>query len=260
MTGALFAGFRRKLSPHFVTFSVFEKVSAAHQIAQKGARDTMKLLTLDEAVVELERLKTQQEVIERSLEAPTRRGEALRVVLDTFYRSTETLAAIHANARSWHGDDKGKAAALNVIGNWAEDALDGRLHPSVALITPQIRKGRTMNLKLFTASRNLDDIEVAAEDALIVNAGPFRVIVRATRYGTPEMHVIDDAEGKTVFEWPRPEVVGDTPEQIADWLNAKLDSLLVASQAPLTYESRQTLVLKAKALVAELATLAGANR
>jgi hypothetical protein len=55
--------------------------------------------------------------------------------LDDLERLHRTLRAIHRNARSYHAMEDGKLRALNVIGNWAEDALAGGLHDSVEKLT-----------------------------------------------------------------------------------------------------------------------------
>jgi hypothetical protein len=46
-----------------------------------------------------------------------------------------TLRAVYDNAYGWHAGENGKARALNVIAAWTGEALAGRLHPSVELIT-----------------------------------------------------------------------------------------------------------------------------
>jgi hypothetical protein len=59
---------------------------------------------------------------------------------------------------------------------------------------------------LFTAIRDLDPVELADGERLTVNAGDFRVNIGAGKGpldGTATMHVIENVEGKIVFEWPR---------------------------------------------------------
>jgi hypothetical protein len=48
---------------------------------------------------------------------------------------SKTLAAIVFNAESWHHDDEAKGRALAVIARWGRDALAGRLHEDVALVS-----------------------------------------------------------------------------------------------------------------------------
>lgn len=45
-----------------------------------------------------------------------------------------TMRAIKDNAYAWHAGEDGKARALNVIVVWANEAIEGRLHPSVLKI------------------------------------------------------------------------------------------------------------------------------
>jgi hypothetical protein len=49
-----------------------------------------------------------------------------------------TLRAVNDNALAWHSGEDGKAAALNVIAVWTAEALAGRLHPSVEMITEAV--------------------------------------------------------------------------------------------------------------------------
>lgn len=68
--------------------------------------------------------------VEKTMDLLRRQGEALRTL-------RRTVEAILANATSYHAAEDGKQRALTVIGSWAADALDGRLHESVEKITTE---------------------------------------------------------------------------------------------------------------------------
>ncbi len=76
-----------------------------------------------------------REIAESIVDTSTQEGQDVLAASDELERLRRTVRAINDNACAWHKGEDGKARALNVIAIWSSEALAGRLHHSVELIT-----------------------------------------------------------------------------------------------------------------------------